>query len=206
MFQIIRKQEQAKGSVIRYCLMKPVINKYKVFTMSRTIYSLLWITLQFAVSAQAEEVSREQIKGIDEQVQDIKKDVLSISSELKLLEEKLLYPSNTQISLFVSFSTKEKFRLDSVEVMLDGKAVAAHIYTFKELEALQAGGMQRIYTGNVQTGEHLLKVGYIGKGADGKEQRQTSEYKFKKGIGPGLVEINLAASGERSNGIQFKDW
>jgi hypothetical protein len=186
--------------------MKPVINKYKVFTMPRAIYGLLWIALQFAISANAEEVSREQIKGIDEQVQEIKKDVLSISSDLKLLEEKLLYPSNTQISLFVSFSSKEKFRLDSVEVMLDGKAVASHIYAFKELEALQAGGMQRIYTGNVQTGEHLLKVGYIGKGSDGKEQRQTSEYKFKKGIGPGLVEINLAGSGERSNGIQFKDW
>jgi len=185
--------------------MKPVVRNYKVSTMSRAIYGLLWIALQFVVPAQAEEVSREQIKGIDEQVQEIKKDVLSISSELKLLEEKLLYPSNTQVSLFVSHSSKEKFRLDSVEVMLDGKAVATHIYSFKELEALQAGGMQRIYTGNVQTGEHLLKVGSIGKGADGKEQRQTAEYRFEKGLGPGLVEINLAGSGG-SNGIAFKDW
>jgi hypothetical protein len=89
--------------------------------------------------------------------------------------------------------------------MLDGKAVATHIYSFKELEALQAGGMQRIYTGNVQTGEHLLKVGSIGKSADGKEQRQTGEYRFKKGVGPGLVEINLAGPGARANGIEFKD-
>ena len=174
--------------------------------MSRAIHVLLWFALQFVTLAQAEEVSREQIKGIDEQVQEIKKDVLSISSELKLLEEKLLYPSNTQISLFVSFASKDKFRLDSVEVTLDGKTVAAHIYTFKELEALQSGGMQRIYTGNVQTGEHLLKVGSIGKSADGKEQRETGEYRFKKGIGPGLVEINLTGTGERNNGIQFKDW
>jgi archaellum component FlaG (FlaF/FlaG flagellin family) len=191
---------------MNYGLMRPFVSNYKVFTMSRAIYGLLWIALQFAVSAGAEEVSREQIKGIDEQVQEIKKDVLSISSELKLLEEKLLYPSNTQISLFVSLSGKEKFRLDSVEVMLDGKAVATHIYSFKELEALQAGGMQRIYTGNVQTGEHLLKVGSIGKSADGKEQRQTGEYRFKKGIGPGLVEINLAGTGEQGNGIEFKNW
>lgn len=185
--------------------MQSTPGNHKVLTMTRAIYGLLWIALQFAVSANAEEVTREQIKGIDEQVQEIKKDVLSISSELKLLEEKLLYPSNTQVSLFVSLSGKEKFRLDSVEVMLDGKAVATHIYSFKELEALQSGGMQRIYTGNVQTGEHLLKVGSIGKGADGKEQRQTAEYRFKKGIGPGLVEISLAGTGG-SNGIGFKDW
>lgn len=188
-----------------YSSTKPVVRNYKVFTMSRAICGLLCIGLQFAVPAVAEEVSREQIKGIDEQVQEIKKDVLSISSELKLLEEKLLYPSNTQVSLFVSLPGKDKFRLDSVEVMLDGKPVATHIYSYKELEALQAGGMQRIYTGNVQTGEHLLKVGSIGKGADGKERRQAGEYRFKKGIGPGLVEINLAGSGG-SNGIGFKDW
>lgn len=62
----------------------------------------------FSVSAGfAEEVSREQIKGLDEQVQDIKADVLAISSELMQLEEKLLYPSNTQVSLFVSFAPGE---------------------------------------------------------------------------------------------------
>ena len=170
--------------------------------MSRALYGLLCFMLQFAAPAQAEEVSREQIKGIDEQVQEIKKDVLSISSELKLLEEKLIYPSSTQVSLFVSYTRKDKFRLDSMEVMLDNKIVATHVYSFKELEALQAGGMQRIYTGNVQTGEHLIKVGYIGKGADGREQRATGEYRFKKGIGPGLVEVHLAESG---NGIEFKD-
>lgn len=170
--------------------------------MSRVLYGLLVIALQFVVSAEAEEVSREQIKGIDEQVQDIKKDVLSISSELKLLEEKLLYPSNTQVSLFVSLTGKNGFRLDSVEVMLDGKVVASHIYSFKELEALQAGGMQRIYTGNVQTGGHQLKVGMLGKDSGGSEQKKTADYQFKKGIGPGLVEITLAGG----NGIEFKDW
>ena len=93
-----------------------------------------------------------------------------------------------------------------MEVKLDGKTVATHIYSFKELKALQAGGMQRIYTGNVKTGEHLLRVGYIGKSADGRKRRETGEYRFKKGIGPGLVEINLAGPGERSNGVKFKNW
>ncbi len=185
--------------------MWPNVSKCKVFTMSRVLYGLFLIALQLSVSAGAAEVSREQIKGIDEQVQDIKKDVLSISSELKLLEEKLLYPSNTQVAVFVSLSGKDDFRLDSVEVMLDGKVVASHIYSFKELEALQAGGMQRIYTGNVKSGEHKLKVGMLGKDG-GKEYKQTREYRFKKGVGPGLVEINLAGPGVRSSGIEFKDW
>ena len=86
------------------------------------------------------------------------RDVLSIAAELNQLEEKLLYPSNTQIAVFVSLAEGETFRLDSVEIQLDDKAVAHHLYTFKELEALQKGGVQRIYTGNFRSGEHDLQV------------------------------------------------
>ncbi len=159
----------------------------------------------FAVSS-ADEVSREQIKGLDEQVQDIKKDVLSISTELNLLEEKLLYPSNTEVSLFVSLSADDGFRLDSVEIVLDGKDVAHHIYSFKELEALRAGGMQRIYTGNVRTGSHEIKVGLIGQSASGNEYREVESYQLEKGVGPGFVEISLSSPGIGSEGIEFKDW
>lgn len=175
--------------------------------MSRFYTSVLLLLLSGVLAtASAQEVSREQIKGLDEQVQDIKRDVLAISTELNLLEEKLLYPSNTQVSLFVSLSAEEKFRLDSVEIELDGKAVAHHIYSFKELDALQQGGMQRIYTGNVRTGDHDIKVALAGKSAAGKERRQVESYRFKKGVGPGLVEINLAGPGVGTNGITFKDW
>src|SRR5687767_9298742 len=97
-------------------------------------------------AAVAQQVSKEQIKGLDEQVQDIKKDALAISSELTQLEEKLLYPSNTQFSLFVSLKGNGKLRLDAMRLKIDGKDAAHHIYTFKELEALQSGGVQRIHT------------------------------------------------------------
>jgi hypothetical protein len=163
----------------------------------------LSVTLMAGVSV-AEEVSREQIKGIDEQVQDIKKDVLGISSELTQLEEKLLYPSNTQVSLFVSLAQNEKFRLDAVDIKIDGKETTHYLYTFKELEALQKGGVQRIYTGNVRSGEHTLDVTLIGKTAGNSEYRQSASYKFTKDVGPRLVEIRLAGPGA-SKHIEFND-
>ncbi len=103
------------------------------------ILSIAMLMLSFP--AYAAEVSKEQIKGLDEQVQDIKTDALGIAAELNQLEEKLLYPSNTQVAVFVSLVSAETFRLDSVEIQLDGKPVAHHLYTFKELEALQKGGV-----------------------------------------------------------------
>ena len=156
------------------------------------------LVLSFA--AYGQEVSREHIKGLDEQVQEIKSYVLSIAAQLNQLEEKLLYPSNTQIAVFVSLVNGETFRLDSVEIQLDGKPVAHHIYTYKELEALQRGGVQRIYTGNIRTGEHDLQVLVIGKSAEGVNFRKKEHFKVDKDVGPEIVEIALAAQN-----IVYKD-
>lgn len=159
----------------------------------------------FALSAQAEDVSREQIKGLDEQVQDIKKDVIDLTAELNVLEEKLLFPSNTQVSLFVSLAADDDFRLDAVQVKLNNKVVAHHLYTFRELEALQRGGVQRIYTGNVKTGEHELVVSFLGKAPAGGEYRRSASYTVTKDVGPRFVEMMISGpSGDQD--IRFKDW
>ena len=149
--------------------------------------------LGLSAAAYAEEVSKEQIKGLDEQVQEIKSDVLGIAAELNQLEEKLLYPSNTQVAVFVSLAGGETFRLDSVEIQLDGKPVTHHLYTFKELEALQRGGVQRIYTGNVRSGEHDLQVLVIGKTGGGADLKRSERFKVTKDASPRIVEISLAA-------------
>ncbi len=155
---------------------------------------ILFITmLMLSFPTYAEDVSREQIKGLDEQVQEIKSDALSIAAQLNQLEEKLLYPSNTQVAVFVSLVRGETFRLDSVEIQLDGKPVADHLYTFKELEALQKGGVQRIYTGNVRSGEHDLQVFVAGKTQGGADFQKSERFKVNKDVGPKIVEISLAA-------------
>ena len=158
------------------------------------------LMLGLSLTASGQEVSKEQIKGLDEQVQEIKSDVLSIAAQLNQLEERLLYPSNTQIAVFVSLVGDEKFRLDSVEIQLNGTPVAHHIYTYKELEALQKGGVQRIYTGNIRAGEHDLQVFVIGKSAEGVDFRKNEYFKVHKDVGPEIVEIALAAQD-----IVFKD-
>ena len=149
--------------------------------------------LVLSAAAYGQEISKEQIKGLDEQVQEIKSDVLGIAAELNQLEEKLLYPSTTQAAVFVSLVRGETFRLDSVEIQLDGKPVAHHLYSFKELEALQKGGVQRIYTGNIRSGAHDLQVLLTGKTADGSDLRRTERFKLSKEAGPKIVELSLAA-------------
>ena len=168
--------------------------------LDKLILSLLALSLPMTASSDG--ASREQMEGLDEQVQEIKKDVLGISAELNLLEEKLLYPSNTQVSLFVSLNKGSDYELDAVQIKIDGRDIAHHIYSFKEVDALRRGGVQRIYTGNVSTGDHELVVFVNGKNGGGSPKTEQATYTINKGIGPKLVEINLRAGG---SAIQFKD-
>jgi hypothetical protein len=156
------------------------------------------IGLAQAGAAHAGEATKQQMQSLDEQVQEIKSDVLGIASELNRLEERLLYPSDTQVALFISLKEGETFRLDSVSVQIDGAPVARHIYSFKELEALQKGGVQRLYTGNVATGEHRLDVAMAGKLPSGADISRNQSFSFSKQVEPKLVGITLADAGDAS--------
>ena len=147
--------------------------------------------------------SSAQMQSLDEQVQEIKSDVLRIAAELSQLEETLLYPSNTQVSVFVSLADDETSRLDSVQIQIDGELVTHHIYSFKELEALQKGGVQRIYTGNLRTGEHRLGVSFSGKLASGEDFSGTESFSFNKDVEPKLVGITLFADGPGKPSIKL---
>jgi hypothetical protein len=166
---------------------------------------LACIGLLAAAPGEAQDISRDQMKGLDEQVQEIKSDVLGIAAELSLLEERLLYPSNTQVALFVALAEKASFRLDSVQLRINGDLVAHHIYSFKELEALQKGGVQRIFTGNVPTGSHQLDITVAGKDAGGRDFSQEERFSFRKAVEPKLVGITLAGP-DGGAGIKVGDW
>jgi hypothetical protein len=172
----------------------------------RVLVALFSVSLISGMAYAAEEISRAHVKGLDEQIQEVKADVLGIATELNRLEEKLLYPSDTHVSLFVSLAQSAKIRLDAVEIQIDGKPVAHHLYTHKELEALKQGGVQRLYTGNVKKGEHDMQVSVLGKSESGSEYRQTGSFKLTKDVGPKLVGITVAGPGGGDNGLVLKDW
>jgi hypothetical protein len=176
-----------------------LVNFGTLIAMNKFIVLCVLLGVLFG-TANAEELTKEQIKGLDEQVQDIKKDVLSISAELNLLEEKLLYPSNTYIAFFVSLEKGTDYVPDAINITLDNKNVANYIYSYKEVQAMQKGGVQRVYTGNVETGKHSLKIDVISK-QGGSKQTSTGTQSVTKGVGPQFVEIRLSNSG-----VEFRDW
>ena len=176
--------------------------------MSRLIrlYLLVLLACSPLAAGVAQDISGDDMRSLDGQVQEIKSDVLSIASELSNLEERLLYPSSTQVALFVALAEDEAFRLDAVQVEINDELATHHIYSYKELEALQKGGVQRLYTGNVPTGDHRLTVTMIGKLKNGNDLNQSESFAFAKGIEPKALGITLGRPEAGSSGIQVGDW
>jgi hypothetical protein len=144
---------------------------------------------------------QQQMRDLDEQVQHTKSDVLSIAAELNQLEEKLLYPSGTQVAIFVALAKGDQMRLDAVRLQIDGQLVAQYIYSAKELDALRKGGVQRIYVGNVSTGDHQLNVLVDGKLKGGADFNRTEHFTFRKEVKPKLVELTVAGPDSGSTPI-----
>lgn len=177
----------------------------KVLPRRSVGWLLTVLVIAAASSAWADESSRAEMRSLDEQVQEIKSDVLGIAAELEVLEERLLFPSNTQVSVFVAFDEEEDFRLDAVQLDIDGELAAHHIYSFKELDALKRGGVQRIFMGNLSTGAHELEVEVLGKLPNGKDFSRTERFSFEKGVEPSLLGITLAPTSGKTP-IDLKDW
>jgi hypothetical protein len=175
-----------------------------ISTIQRALVFVLLLCLSSVhVWAQQNE-QQQQMRGLDEQVQEIKSDVLSIAAELNQLEEKLLYPSETQVAVFVALAKDDQMRLDAVRIQIDGHLVAHYIYSFKELEALRKGGVQRIYVGNVTTGDHQIEVLVDGKLQSGADFSHSERFTFRKEVKPKLVGLTLAGSG--STPITLGEW
>jgi hypothetical protein len=149
---------------------------------------------------------QQQMRGLDEQIQEIKSDALRMSAELSQLEEKLLYPSGAQVAIFVALGKGETMRLDAVRLQIDGQLVAHYIYSAKELEALRKGGVQRIYVGNVASGDHKLEVLVDGKLEGGADFSRTGQFTFRKEVKPKLVGLTLAGPGSGNTPITLGEW
>jgi hypothetical protein len=139
----------------------------------------------------AEANSRERFRSLDENVQDLKKEVLDLNRDLFLLEEELLFPANSQVAFFISMDVGEYFELDSVNLKIDGKEVSNYLYTEREVGALVRGGVHRLHMANLKTGDHELIAVFTGGGPHTRDYRRGATLMFKKGIGAKYLELEI---------------
>lgn len=130
--------------------------------------------------------------SLDAEIEALKKEVLSLNRDLFILEEDLLFPPNTQFSVFLSMDAGALFSLDSVQLKINDKNIANHLYTERELAALKRGGVQRLYIGNLPSGEHEIIAIFTGVGPSGRDYRRGESVVIEKTTEPQFVEFMIA--------------
>jgi hypothetical protein len=146
-------------------------------------------------------------RGLDEQIQGLKKDVVDLNRDLFALEEELLFPANTQVAVFVSMDVGDFFALDSVTLKVDNRQVSNYLYTPREAAALVKGGVQRLYVGNLKAGQHELVALFSGKGPNDRDYRRGASIRFEKGVGAKYLELKISDRARRQQPeFEIKDW
>ncbi len=139
----------------------------------------------------ADALTHARFRSLDENVQDLKKEVLDLNRDLFLLEEELLFPANSQVAFFISMDVGAYFDVNSVNLKIDGKEVANYLYTEREAGALVRGGVHRLHMANLKTGDHELIAVFTGKGPHTRDYRRGATMTFKKGIGAKYLELEI---------------
>ena len=92
-----------------------------MWSVIRSILLTAMLTAPLA-SSQAQELSNDDIRSLDDHVQDAKSVALSIAAELNTLEERLLYPSGTQVSVYLSVAGQADVQPSAVAILINGEA------------------------------------------------------------------------------------
>jgi hypothetical protein len=146
-------------------------------------------------------------RGLDQEVQGLKKDVVDLNRDLFVLEEELLFPANTQVAVFLSMDVGDFFALDSVQLKIDQKEVINYLYTPREVEALLRGGVHRLYLGNLKVGKHELVAFFSGKGPNDRDYKRGANISFEKGIGAKYLELKINDRQRKQQPeFEIKDW
>lgn len=149
----------------------------------------------------------DSVKVLSKEIHDLKKSVVDLNKDLQLMEEELLFPSSTQLSLFVSLDIGQFFTLESIKVKLDGKQVVTHLYSEKQRQALARGGVQRLYLTNLNLGKHTLIAFFTGVGPNGRPYKRATELEFQKTKGSQYLELAIIDdSAKQEAKFTIKQW
>jgi len=158
-------------------------------TTAHRILILLLLSTAFITPAMVS--AQQPDSALQQEIIDLKKQVLNLNRNLFILEEDLLFPANTQFNVFLSIDAGQLFALDSVQLKIDDQVVTNYLYTQRELDALKRGGVQRLYQGNLASGEHEIIALFIGKGPNGRDYRRGTTLKMEKSSDPQFVELQI---------------
>ena len=172
----------------------------------KTLFKTILLISFFSIAHYSFEESNTK-QNVNTDIESLKNEVLELNRDLFVLEEDLLFSANTQINVFLSINSGELFKLDSVQLKIDDTIVSNYLYTERELKALSRGGVQRLYIGNLSSGEHEITATFTGQGPSKRTFKRATSQKIEKTNEAQFVELKITdnASKEQAD-FSMKIW
>jgi len=165
------------------CVTTAYIELIKGMVMRKIL--MCFVLIIFCSSANA------NTQSIAEKIQVLKQQAVLLHKDLAQLEQDLIYPSSTQVSIYVAMNIEKGLTLGSLVLSIDDVVVARSVYNKDQNSALNLGGMQRLYLGNLSVGEHRFKVIVKAVDANDKVITLTGEAGYYKSSEPLSISLNL---------------
>jgi hypothetical protein len=137
----------------------------------------LWVLLFLAGQGQLNAAP----VGLDSGLQLLKQQALELERDVLILEEQLEQP----LVIYFSMEMEKRFRLESLDILLDGKPLKSLEYSGATLKALRKGGAQQVYRGAIEVGEHELIAYY----RNNRDYQRGAKIRFHKKTKPTFIEI-----------------
>ncbi|GEM_PF-410081 len=147
------------------------------------------VTPEASSGEAAAEGAPEPIESLDPKIQALKEEILELNAQLFRLQEDLLFPEDSSVIVFLQVQGGHYFTLDAVKLHLNDTLVASHLYTDREVAALNKGGIQRLYQGNLKSGEHELVAIFSGVGPQQKDYKRAETIKITKEKGASFIKL-----------------
>lgn len=181
---------------IRYQQKRPT-TRHRIYQM----LACLWLPCALLLSGLA------MADAVDTEINQLRANVSEHSAKVFALEQKLLHPADTRLSVFLTLASRDSLDLDSVELFVNDKPVASHLYSERERGSLEEGGIQQIFTGNLPNGTHELKTIITARSANNHFVRREAAYRFQKNPGTLRLQMTLdARAPDYEPQVSFVEW
>ena len=153
--------------------------------------SQIFVALIFTMNLSYATDNVEQALSLQQQIDTQKVEMIELGRDIKVLEEVLLYPSKSRVSVYFTMDVAVLFSLEKVKLLLNDKIVAEHVYSEREVRGFGKGSSQRLFIGNMEPGKYKLTAIFIGKGPRGRPYKRGVKGLFVKENDPKILEISI---------------
>ncbi len=132
------------------------------------------------------------LQEMDTALEQAKRDMLDLDEKIRRLAHSEKHQALETLSVYVSIDSDLAFRLEKVQLKLNGKTVTEPAFYRPHWQALKQGGAACVYRGGLAQGKYRLEAIFSGREKGGRRAEYREQWNLT--LRPGrnsLIELHL---------------